>query len=145
MASLHRNLLTLIGWDIAAAFLRNFLADCLWGLDQLALLHILALLDSGTHIPPCSAPCTLSQCRPGRRDCMRCGTPSCEWCSIPASCHADTLPCTPPHTWTPLWSGTPSCAPGCTPAHALTHTPRSRLAHTPRGTALHRKEHGAQH
>merc|ERR1719317_1424971 len=65
MASLHRNLLAIIGWDIAAAFLWDFLADCFWGLDQLALLHILALLDrdllacSNVLHPDLAVPCSL--------------------------------------------------------------------------------------
>merc|ERR1719320_1193568 len=65
MTSLHRNLLTIIGWDIAAAFLGDFLADCLWSLDQLALLHILALLDrdllacSDVLHPDLVVPCSL--------------------------------------------------------------------------------------
>merc|ERR1712038_103710 len=65
MTSLHRDLLTVIGWDIAAAFLRDFLADCLWRLDQLAFLHILALLDRNLLAcgevlhPGLVAPCSL--------------------------------------------------------------------------------------
>merc|ERR1719376_1298237 len=65
MTSLHRNFLTVICWDIAATFLRNFLADCLWRLDQLALLHILALLDGDLLAcgdvlhPDLAVPCSL--------------------------------------------------------------------------------------